>query len=159
MPHTHHPCTRTCSLETPPGSLLCGEPTTLSQPGREVWILLIPLPRKVQTHPLYFYGDMHAAAAQSISRRSWRSWQSVFRLYTGERFYGLGLCTFDRKCNSCAPALRTLVPARHGNLASNVPTCTVGWGGGKLSVSVGKSGNVGKSYTVEKSTFQRQLGI
>ena len=64
MPHTRHPCTRTCSLETPPGSLLCGEPTALSQSGREVWILLIPLPRKVQTHPLYFYGDMHAAAAQ-----------------------------------------------------------------------------------------------
>ena len=34
------------------------------------------------------------------------------------------------------------------------------WGAaGKLSVSVGKSGNVGKSQTVEKSTFQRQLRI
>ena len=59
------------------------------------------------------------------------------------------------KCNSCAPALRTLVPAQHGNLACNVPNCAVGrvGGGEKLSVSFGKSGNVGKSQTGEKLTF------
>ena len=44
----------------------------------------------------------------------------------------------------------------HCNLMS---VLWVGWGGGKLLVSVGKSGNVGKFQTVEKSTFQRQLRI